>query len=109
MTHPTFHIALLEPYRGNPNRAPPPVDIDANSKGWIPEAIVAAGPDDDNPRHHKFLVKWVGYEYSENTWETYAHIVDIGPDLVQRYYNEHPHVAPDACFNLPRRRGRRGG
>jgi hypothetical protein len=107
--HPTFHITLLEPYRGNPNRAPPPVEIDADGEGWIPEAIVAAGPDDDNPRHHKFLVKWVGYEHGENTWETYAHMVDIGSDLVQRYYNEHPHVAPDARFNPPRRRGRRGG
>jgi hypothetical protein len=107
--HPTFHITLLEPYRGDPNRAPPPVDIDADGEGWAPEAIVAAGPDDDNPRHHKFLVKWVGYEHGENTWETYAHMIDIGPNLVQRYYDEHPHVAPDARFNPPRRRGRRSG
>jgi hypothetical protein len=57
--HPTFHISLLEPYRGDPNRAPPPIDIDADGEGWTPEAIVAAGPDDENPRHHKFLVKWL--------------------------------------------------
>jgi hypothetical protein len=106
--HPTFHITLLEPYRGDPNRAPPPVDIDADGEGWTPEAIVAAGPDDDDPRHHKFLVKWVGYGHDENTWETYAHMIDIGPDLVQRYYDEHPHIAPDARMQRPRpRRGRR--
>jgi hypothetical protein len=106
--HPTFHVTLLEPYRGKPNRAPPPVEIDADGEGWTPEVIVAAGPDDDNPRHHKFLVKWVGYGHEENTWETYAHMVDIGSDLVQRYYHEHPHVTPDARFNHPlaRRHGR---
>jgi hypothetical protein len=104
--HPTFHITLLEPYRGNPNRAPPPVEIDADGEGWTPKVIVAAGPDDDNPRHHKFLVKWVGYGHEETLWETYAHMVDIGSDLIQRYYHEHPHVTPDARFNHPRQHGR---
>jgi hypothetical protein len=85
------------------------VDIDTDGEGWTPEAIIAAGPDDDDPRHHKFLVKWAGYGHDENTWETYAHMTDIGPNLVQQYYDEHPHVAPDARFNSTRRRGGRGG
>jgi hypothetical protein len=103
--HPTFHISLLEPYRGDPNRAPPPIDIDADGEGWTPEAIVAAGPDDDNPRHHKFLVKWVGYGHEENTWETYEQMADIGPDLLRKYYDEHPHITPDA--RMTQRRSRR--
>jgi transposase InsO family protein len=30
--HPTFHVTLLEPYRGDPKRAPPPIDIDADGE-----------------------------------------------------------------------------
>jgi hypothetical protein len=66
-----------------------------DGEGWTPEAIVAAGPD-DNPRYHKFLVKWVGYSHEENTWETYEHIADVGSDLLRKYYAEHPHSTPDA-------------
>jgi hypothetical protein len=104
--HPTFHISLLELYRGDTNRAPPPFDIDADGEGWTPEAIVAAGPDDDNPRHHKFLVKWVGYGHEENTSETYEHMADIGPDLLRKYYDDDPNITPDA--QITQRRRRRG-
>jgi hypothetical protein len=75
------------------------------TRGFFFTDVVAAGPDDDNPRHHKFLVKWVGYGHEENTWETYEHIADIGPDLLRKYYDEHPHITPDA--RMTQRRSRR--
>jgi transposase InsO family protein len=106
--HPTFHISLIEPYRGDPHRATTnPIDIKADDEGWTPEAIVAAGPEDDNPAHHKFLVKWQGFSNEENTWEEFDHMFDIALDLVRAYYRERPHITPDE--RLPRERPSRAG
>jgi hypothetical protein len=108
--HPTFHISLIEPYRGDPHRATTDlqtIDIEADDEGWTPKAIVAAGPKDDNPAHHKFLVKWQGFSHEENTWEEFDHMFDIAPDLVRAYYRQRPHITPDE--RLPRERLARTG
>jgi hypothetical protein len=101
--HPTFHISLIEPYRVDPHQATiNTIDIEADDEGWTPEAIVAAGPNNDNAARHKFLVKWQGFSHEKNTWEEYAHMYDIAPDLVRAYYRERPDITPDE--RLPRER-----
>jgi hypothetical protein len=108
--HPTFHISLIEPYRGDPHRPtvnPQTIDIEADDEGWTPEAIVAAGPEDDHAARHKFLVKWQGFSHEENTWEEFDHMFDIASDLVRAYYRERPHITLDE--RLPRERPARIG
>ena len=103
--HPVFHVSLLEPYRGDPTRAEfPEVELADDGEGWTVEAIIAAGPDDDRPEHHKFLVKWKDFSHAENTWESFGHLFDVAPDLVQSYYQAHPHLTPDPRMGRRRRR-----
>ena len=104
--HPTFHVSLLEPYRGNPDqRNIPEVELEEDAEGWTPESIVAAGPDDNNSAHHLFLVKWEGFSHEENTWESFEHLVSIAPDLIHRYYEAHPRIKKDSR-DRKRRTGR---
>ena len=104
--HPTFHVSLLEPYRGDPNRRSlPEVELEEDAEGWTPESIVAAGPDDDNPAHHLFLVKWKDFTHEENTWESFDHLYSIAPDLVNRYYRSRPTIKTDSRYKR-RRTGR---
>jgi hypothetical protein len=42
-------------------------DVESSDDGWIPERIVAAGPEGDNEEHHQYLVKWFGFAQGENS------------------------------------------
>ena len=76
--HPTFHISRLRPYtdpssfdsnRDVPPRPPP--DIINDQPEFEVEKIL------DKRRHRgrtQYLVKWVGYPDSDNTWEPEAHL-----------------------------------
>ncbi|KAJ9526649.1 hypothetical protein QJQ45_017586, partial [Haematococcus lacustris] len=73
--HPVFHVALLRPYTSEHPHLPPPVD-------WLDEAPlyevekllahrgVRAG------RARGYLVKWLGYDDSYNTWEPRNNLVN---------------------------------
>ena len=92
--HPTFNVSLLEPYRGDiKERVIHPVEAD--NEGWIPEAIIASGPTDDDHRKHVFLTKWKDYTHDENTWESYEHLQEIAPELLVEYYKKHPEIEKD--------------
>jgi hypothetical protein len=89
--HPSFHVALLDPYRGKPEvRIIPPVEAD--DEGWIPEAIIACGPTADNHSKHVFLTKWIGFSNHENTWETGEQLSDREPNLIEEYYDKNPSI-----------------
>src|ERR1700737_755468 len=53
--HPTFNVALLEQYRREVKTTNVPL-IEADDEGWIPEAIIASGPTEDDHRKHVYLV-----------------------------------------------------
>jgi len=83
-----FHVSLLRPCKAE--TAPKPVvgnDI-ADEREWEVEAVLnARGARGRRP--FQFLVKWTGFD--ETTWEPASHLLHA-PDVVQRFYQEHPHA-----------------
>jgi hypothetical protein len=85
--HPTFHVSLLRPYQDPtkdfPTRpAPPrPPPIDPENQEYEIEEILAS-----RKRHKRqeYLVKWLGYPESENTWEPASNL-DC-PDLLLAFH-----------------------
>ena len=82
--HDIFHISLLRRYRtkGLDYKAPP-VEIDSEEQYKV-EAI---------RKHHvvhtemQFLVKWVGYDESENLWLT-ASQLDLAKEILESYQKQ---------------------
>jgi hypothetical protein len=98
--HSAFHVSWLEPYQGNPKeREIPPVEAD--NEGWIPEAIFARAPTDNDHWKHVFLAKWENYTNDEITWKSYQHLFDIAPELVASYYDKHPEIENDKTGKKP--------
>src|SRR6202012_5439486 len=76
---PTFHVSLLKPFKENsddefPGRTqgrPAPVLIN-NQWEYEVERIIATRKINRKPT--QYLIKWKGYDSSENTWEPLANI-----------------------------------
>ena len=66
--HPVFHASLLTPYIQNDTHGPsfthPPPEIINNEEEYEVEAIVSHK---GKGKRRRYLVKWVGYESSENS------------------------------------------
>jgi len=69
--HPVFHASLLSPYHETdthgPNFPQPPPDLIEGEEQYEVEAIVAHKP---QGRGYRYLVKWMGYPTSDNTWQS---------------------------------------
>ena len=69
--HPIFHASLLTPYletkAHGPNFPQPPPDIFEGEEQFEVEVIVAHKP---QGREYCYLMKWMGYPSSDNTWQT---------------------------------------
>ena len=68
---PVFHACLLSLYKATeahgPSYSEPPPDIIEGEEEYEIEAIVGHSPKNAR-KPRKFLVKWLGYPSSENTW-----------------------------------------
>ena len=66
--HPVFHIMYLEPVDNNIplETNPPRIESDNQEIKYKVEAILDQQEVDGQPR---YLIKWRGYPYSNNTWE----------------------------------------
>jgi hypothetical protein len=104
--HCAFHVSLLEPYRGNLKERDI-LPVEADNEGWIPEAISASGPTDNDHCKHVFLVKWENYTHDENTWESYEHLFDIAPELLASYYGKHLEIEKDKRWKKPVHKARK--
>lgn len=88
--HPVFHVSLLEPHKSNsiPGRVqppPPPVIID-DQEEWEVDQIL----DSKISRKRLFyLVKWKGYDPSENSWQPAADL-ENSPILVNEFHTRYP-------------------
>jgi hypothetical protein len=81
--HPVFHISLLEP--ADPE-TPVQKDFHYQADGeteWEVEEIIKHRK---KGRREEYLVKWLGYPESENTWEPVAHLTNCR-QLVQKYHD----------------------
>ncbi|KAJ9520413.1 hypothetical protein QJQ45_000169 [Haematococcus lacustris] len=82
--HPVFHVSLLTPYEGNFGRLPP------TELGWLDDSPQYEVERIVNHRHvragkaKEYLVKWKGYDDSNNTWEPASNLANA-PDCVNLY------------------------
>ena len=90
--HDEFHTSLLKPYVQDKD----PLRINKPNEGMI----AAGGVEDayllENVVGHRqmgnkiqYLVKWVGYSDSDNTWEDLSNIVKPASALIGTYVNKH--------------------
>ncbi|KAJ9528007.1 hypothetical protein QJQ45_005550 [Haematococcus lacustris] len=73
--HPVFHVSLLRPYTSEHPHLPPPVEWLVEAPLYEVEKLLAhrgvrAG------RARGYLVKWLGYDDSYNTWEPRNNLVN---------------------------------
>jgi hypothetical protein len=95
--HPIFHISLLEPAPRNA-RLQERIEVDAPEGEYEVEAILSSrqqGP------VTQYLVKWLGYDESENTWEPVKHLKHC-----QQMLEEFHHRNPDQPTRKDRARHR---
>jgi hypothetical protein len=80
--HPVFHVSQLKPFVSSSSpvtvTSPPPVYADKSGSIYEVETILAKKR---VGKTWKYLVKWTGYDDSENTWEPLAHVQHL-TDLV---------------------------
>ena len=92
--HPVFHISLLEPA---PKNAIPTenIEIESDDDEYEVEQILDYKQVNGRPC---YLVKWEGYDTSENTWEPIANLTGCH-QLVKEYHQRQQNR------NSPRRKG----
>jgi hypothetical protein len=80
--YPAFHISLLEP--APENVRPGPVEIDEETQEPRYEVEPILDCQSINRKSH-YLVKWLGYDESENTWEPEENLTH---ELVAQYHHQ---------------------
>ena len=84
--HLVFHVSLLTPYIETtvhgPNYTRPPPDLVEGEAEWEVEAILAHQYF-GRQKKLQYLVKWLGYPDSDNTWEPVENL--HADDLTQDY------------------------
>ena len=88
--HYVFHVSLLEQYHPStiPNRLrpqPPPVVVESESEYEAEEIL-------DSKylcKHLFYLIKWKGYDPSNNSWEP-ASFIKNAPRLVKAFHAKYP-------------------
>jgi hypothetical protein len=85
--HPVFHVSLLRKYNQNPeefserHQVPPPPVIINDEREYEVERILDKRK---RRRRTEYLVKWVGYELYDATWEPLASLANA-PDAVREF------------------------
>ncbi len=89
--HPMFHASLLTPYsetkEHGENYSRPPPDLVGDTEKYKVEAI-RSHQRQGGKRQLQYLVKWLGYPESNNTWEPAGHLQT--PVLLKEYHRQVP-------------------
>lgn len=98
--HPVFHVSLLEKKTtDNWNRKPeplPPVIVDGEEE-WEVEKILNSKKERGRL---KYLVRWKGFDQSEDTWEPLSHLENVRT-LVEKFHMENPNAEGSAKPGQP--------
>lgn len=84
--HDVFHVSLLDPHVENKFASrttppPPPVIIDGETEFEVEEIL-----DSRLYRNHgQYLVKWIGYSDSDNTWEPYENLTNAS-EMISKFH-----------------------
>jgi hypothetical protein len=85
--HDVFHASLLSPYHEmtahGPNFTQPPLDLINGEEEYKVECIVSHWHFRRSQKL-QYLIKWVGYPKSDNTWESEDNM--HAPELVKAYH-----------------------
>jgi hypothetical protein len=88
--HNVFHASLLSPYRKTtahgPNFFQPPSELIDGKEEYKVEHIMGHRKTGRN-KELQYLVKWLGYPNSDNTWEPAAQVHAL--DLIKQYQHQH--------------------
>jgi hypothetical protein len=80
--HHVFHVSQLKPYVSSSVpvtvTSPPPLYADKRGGVYEVEAIIAKKR---VGKSWRYLVKWMGYDETENTWEPLAHVRHLADDV----------------------------
>jgi len=80
--HHVFHVSQLKPYVSSSSSvtvtSPPPLYADKRGGVYEVEAIIAKKR---VGKSWRYLVKWMGYDETENTWEPLAHVRHLADDV----------------------------
>src|SRR5713101_4268925 len=89
--HPVFHASLLTPYsetkEHGENYSRPPPDLVGGGEQYEVEAI-RSHRRQGHGRQLQYLIKWLGYPESDNTWEPAGNLQT--PALLKEYHRQVP-------------------
>ncbi len=89
--HPVFHTSLLTPYsetkEHGENYSQPPPNLVGDTEQYEVEAI-RSHRRQGRGKQLQYLVKWLGYPESDNTWELAGHLQT--PILLKEYHRRVP-------------------
>jgi hypothetical protein len=87
--HPVWNVSKIHPYNEdpkNPNHPRPPPDVIEGEPEWEVEQILDAKFAHGNL---KFLVKWLGWPDSENSWQDEIDL-ENAPEVIADFYKKFP-------------------
>ena len=87
--HPVWNVSKIFPYNEdpeNPNFTRPPADVIEGEPEWEVEEILDAKFAHGNLQ---FLVKWLGWPDSENSWEDEVNL-ENSPEIIADFYKKFP-------------------
>jgi hypothetical protein len=100
--HPIFHISLLEPARGN---APVALDSELQPEHDADVYDVETILDSRKVNNAvQYLIKWKGYEHTDNTWEPLQHL--RCPEKLEEFHRRNPGLPRSLQVDQRERRSR---
>jgi len=88
--HPVFNIVKLTPAPDDPITGqkmidhPPPIIINGEAEWEVEEILDSRW----HRRRFQYLVKWKGYSYKHNSWESTSEVFTL--ELTAEFYCKHP-------------------